>query len=131
MFVIEKPCGIWVQCFHRLLSGERGLKKISLLLNESPLEPFDPFHTSHPATIQGPVERIKISGQEVVVQTFTLPHHRKVSPAEWERYAGRAGYLKNQGFYLYREKRLIIPLFTILSPQNACIICRNMLLYNK
>jgi IS4 transposase len=25
----------------------------------------------------------------------------------------------------------LYPLFTILSPQNACIICRNMLLYNK
>ncbi len=94
--------------FHRFLSGEHGLRKMRLLLNERPLEPFDPFHSNHPATISGPVERIKVGGQDVVVQTFTLPHHRKLSPAEWERYAGRAGYLKNQGFYVYREKRLII-----------------------
>ncbi|MDO8586693.1 MAG: ATP-binding protein, partial [Armatimonadota bacterium] len=51
---------------------------------------------------------IKVAGQRVTVQTFTLPHHQKVSVAEWERYAGRDGYLKNQGFYVYREKRLII-----------------------
>ena len=32
----------------------------------------------------------------------------KVTPAEWERYAGTEGYLRNQGFYVYRERRLII-----------------------
>ena len=41
-------------------------------------------------------------------QVVTLPHHRKVSAAEWEKYAGPEGYLKNQGFYLYRNRRLII-----------------------
>lgn len=94
--------------FHRFLSGERGLRKIEILLNSRPLEPFDPFNSSHMATIAGPIERIKVGGHKVAVQTFTLPHHRKVTPAEWERHAGRAGYLKNQGFYVYREKRLII-----------------------
>lgn len=93
--------------FHRYLAGERGIRKIALFLNGRQLEPFDPFHSSHPATQAGPVEKIKSGGQEVEVQTFTLPHHKK-DPAEWERYAGRAGYLKNQGFYVYRGKRLII-----------------------
>lgn len=93
--------------FHRFLGGERGIRKIALFLNGRQLEPFDPFHSSHPATQAGPVEKIKSGGQEVEVQTFTLPHHKK-DPAEWERYAGKAGYLKNQGFYVYRGKRLII-----------------------
>lgn len=94
--------------FHRFLAGESGLRKVRISLNERPLVPFDPFNISHPATIAGPVERIKVDRYEVTVQTFTLPHHRKVAPSEWERYAGRAGYVKNQGFYLYRQKRLII-----------------------
>jgi hypothetical protein len=94
--------------FHRFLAGERGLKKISIVLNNRPLVAFDPFHSSHPATITGPVERISVRGHHVIVQTFTLPHHKKVTPSEWERYAGRAGYTRNQGFYLYRGKRLII-----------------------
>jgi hypothetical protein len=42
------------------------------------------------------------------MQCFTLPHHAKVTPAEWEHLGGGGGYLKNQGFYVYREKRLII-----------------------
>jgi hypothetical protein len=94
--------------FHRFLAGERGQRKVRMLLNGRPLEPFDPFHSIHAATISGPLERIKVGGQMVTVQTFTLPHHQKVTSAEWERYAGRAGYQKNQGFYVYRERRLII-----------------------
>jgi hypothetical protein len=43
----------------------------------------------------------------VKVQAYTLPHHKK-DPEGWERHAGKAGYLKNQGFYVYRGKRLII-----------------------
>lgn len=93
--------------FHRFLAGERGIKKIALELNGRALEPFDPFHSTHPATQAGPVEKIKSGGQEVEVQAFTLPHHKK-DPEGWERYAGKAGYLKNQGFYVYRGKRLII-----------------------
>lgn len=94
--------------FHRFLAGERGLRKVSIHLNERPLEPFDPFNSDHLATTRGPPEQIKVGAHEVTVQAFTLPHHRKVTAAEWERHAGRAGYLKNQGFYVYREKRLII-----------------------
>jgi hypothetical protein len=63
--------------FHRFLAGERGVRKIAISLNGRQLRPFDPFHSSHPATQAGPIERIKSGGQEVEVQTFTLPHHRK------------------------------------------------------
>jgi len=94
--------------FHRFLLGERGLKRISISLNGRPLEPFDPFHTSHSATIVGPQETIRIGQHSVLIQAFTLPHHKKVTPAEWGRYSGPGGYLRNQGFYVYRNRRLII-----------------------
>ena len=94
--------------FHRFLSGERGLKRVEIRLNNRPLEPYDPFHSSHPTTKAGPLEKMSVAGHVVTVQTFTLPHHSRVSRAKWERYAGRGGYLKNQGFYVYRAKRLII-----------------------
>ena len=92
--------------FHRFLAGERGLKRISISLNGRDLLPFDPFHSKRAEA--GPTEIIKLKDQEIQVQSFTLPHHNKVTPSEWERYAGAAGYIKNQGFYLYREKRLIV-----------------------
>jgi hypothetical protein len=94
--------------FHRFLAGEKGLGRVSIKLNNHPLRPFDPFHSSHAATIAGPPEKIRMGTHEVTLQTFTLPHHKKVTPDEWERYAGRAGYVKNQGFYVYRGGRLII-----------------------
>lgn len=101
--------------FHRYLSGERAqrrgdraLQRLRIDLNGRQLEPFDPFFQAHSATICGPVETIGVGGEEILLQTFTLPHHSKVTPAEWERHAGRGGYARNQGFYVYREKRLII-----------------------
>lgn len=94
--------------FHRYLAGERGTARVNILLNELPLKPFDPFHTSHPATMRGQTERIRVDDAYVEITPFTLPHHRNVTQSEWDYYAGSAGYVKNQGFYLYREKRLIV-----------------------
>ena len=94
--------------FHRYLSGEPGRRSVSIQMNNRSLEPFDPFHSRHPATIAGPEERIRVADEDVLVQAFTLPHHGKVTPSEWERYGGPEGYLRNQGFYVYRERRLII-----------------------
>lgn len=94
--------------FHRFLSGERGLPKVRIILNDRALEPFDPFFSSSPKTDKGPVEKVKVGKHLVVVQTYTLPHHGTVSPKDWKRYEGRGGYVKNQGFYVYRSGRLII-----------------------
>jgi Histidine kinase-, DNA gyrase B-, and HSP90-like ATPase len=94
--------------FHRFLAGEAGLSRVAMTLNNRKLEAFDPFYSNHPATIKGPEERIRVKKHDVVIRTFTLPHHKKVTPAEWIKFEGRGGYLKNQGFYVYRAKRLII-----------------------
>ena len=94
--------------FHRFLTGEPGRRKVNIQMNNRSLEPYDPFHASHPATIATPEERIKVANGHVLVQAFTLPHHSKVTAAEWDRYARPEGYIRSQGFYLYRERRLII-----------------------
>lgn len=94
--------------FHRFLTGEPGLKKLKILLNGRSLEPFDPFNSLHPATQFLPPETVVVGRRKVVVQPFVLPHFSKVDKTTWERFAGAAGYLKNQGFYLYRQKRLIV-----------------------
>jgi len=94
--------------FHRYIRGERGIKKVAIFLNGRQLEGFDPFASDHPATQSGAVEPIQLGGHKVEIQAFTLPHHKKVSAADWTRLGGRAGYLRNQGFYVYRNKRLIM-----------------------
>lgn len=94
--------------FHRFLAGEGRTQKVSIYLNNRKLEAFDPFNSNHPATVRDPEEVIKIGDCTVKIQAFTLPHHKKAGTSDWEKYAGREGYLKNQGFYVYRQKRLII-----------------------
>ena len=94
--------------FHRYLEGSIRGRKISMYINNSKLEAFDPFNISHPATQELSIEKIKIYGQDVIIQPFILPHHSKVSRQEYERYATEDGYTKSQGFYLYRENRLLI-----------------------
>ena len=94
--------------FHRFIAGDLGTRKIRLEINGYRLSPIDPFQTNHPATIAGPIERIGVAGGHVAVRPFTLPHRDKVSTEEWEQHGGRMGYLRTQGLYVYREKRLII-----------------------
>ena len=105
---LDEACSHLELVFHRFLSGEPGHRRVRIQLNNRPLEPLDPFHSSNPATIAGPAERIRVAHGDVLVQPFTLPHHGKVTPTEWEHHAGPEGYLRNQGFYVYRERRLII-----------------------
>lgn len=94
--------------FHRYLGAESGVPRVRILLNELPLKPFDPFHSAHPATMRGQTERIRVGDDHVEITPFTLPHHRNVARQQWEEYAGTGGYLRSQGFYLYRAHRLIV-----------------------
>ncbi|MEE4355152.1 MAG: ATP-binding protein, partial [Desulfococcaceae bacterium] len=94
--------------FHRFLeTGERfNILKISL--NNNPIQPFNPFNVNHPATQQISPEKIKLFDSIIQVQPFILPHHSKLSPQDYEQYATQEGYVKSQGFYLYRAGRLLI-----------------------
>jgi len=94
--------------FHRFLAGERPFRRVRIRISGRDLEPFDPFHSKHPATSQLREETIQVERFPVTVQPYILPHHKKVSARDWDKYAGESGYLKNQGFYVYRAGRLII-----------------------
>ena len=93
--------------FHRYLSGREG-RRVSIFLNGRELNPFDPFHSNHLATQHHQIEVIHFGGDDITVWPVTLPHHDKVEPDEWKKYAGSEGYISNQGFYLYRNRRLIV-----------------------
>lgn len=92
--------------FHRFLAGEAGLERISITVNNRDLEPIDPFNSKHKATQISPAELVC---PNVTMQAFTLPHKSfYVDTQEYEKYGLKDGYLKNQGVYLYRSKRLIL-----------------------
>lgn len=94
--------------FHRFMEGERRIRKVTLEVNGRTLTPFDPFNRNHPATVFLPSEEILYGGSKILVQPAILPHFKKVDKATWERHAGPRGYLRGQGFYIYRNRRLIV-----------------------
>lgn len=91
--------------FHKFIEKN----KISIKINENKLEAFNPFNVNHPATQQLKKENIIMgNGEKIIITPYVLPHHSKVSQSEYERYGTEEGYLKSQGFYLYRANRLLI-----------------------
>lgn len=94
--------------FHRYLSGEEGLRKLKVIFNGDALKPVDPFLRSHDATQAQPKEALTLDDQQVEVQAFILPHYSKVTAHEHEQLGGEEGFVRNQGFYIYRQHRLIM-----------------------
>ena len=93
--------------FHRFLEGT-GFNRLKITLNNTPLTPFDPFNANNSATFRKSSEKIKIFDSNISITPYILPHHSKVSHQEWEKYSTSDGYIKSQGFYLYRLNRLLI-----------------------
>lgn len=94
--------------FHRFMKSEPGHSAIVLDVNGHQLEPSDPFAEWHDATIRQPLDRRRVAGGTVAIQAFILPHRNKVkSEAEWKRMGLSEGHMRSQGFYLYRNRRLI------------------------
>lgn len=94
--------------FHRYLSPDPGHSSLHIDFNGTELEAFNPFGPSIPARQELPEEKIILNGGAVRVQPYVLPHRSKVSAEDYQNYAGEDGYFQNQGFYIYRQRRLIV-----------------------
>ena len=94
--------------FHRFLEGTDSFYKLKISINENPLQAFNPFNANHSAAVEKTPEKIKIYDSVVKITPYILPHHSKLSQQEWDEYATDDGYIKSQGFYLYRANRLLI-----------------------
>lgn len=93
--------------FHRLIGG--GQPDLKLLINDRPLHPWDPFMTGHPAKPwESPVARISTPSGSVEAQCHVLPHKDKLSEEVFLKAGGPEGWTSQQGFYVYRNKRLLV-----------------------
>lgn len=93
--------------FHRLLQGPR--PRLRLLLNGRPVAPWDPFMSGHPAKPwDSPVARIVTASGMVEVECHVLPHRDRLTPDEHEAAGGPEGWIAQQGFYVYRNERLLL-----------------------
>jgi hypothetical protein len=93
--------------FHRLIQGPRA--KLKLLLNGRALAPWDPFMIGHPAKPwTSPHTNHTTDYGTVTVQAHVLPHRDKLTATEFDNNAGPAGWTAQQGFYVYRNERLLV-----------------------
>lgn len=94
--------------FHRYLSGEKGLRHLKILINGTAVAGIDPFLSEHSLTQKLEDDEFRIEGKRVRIKPFILPHPSRLSPGEAARAGGPEGLRAHQGFYVYRNKRLII-----------------------
>lgn len=98
--------------FHRFLAGEVPGRQISITLNGNKIEPWDPFARSEPKTLRMPKKKIPvyhngISGV-VIFEPYVLPPKENFSSVdEFRRASGPQNWNQQQGFYFYRQNRLI------------------------
>lgn len=89
--------------FARYLS--RTSRGLTITVNGNVVPPWDPFLGSNAY-----VDRLATEhpAPGVTVRGFVLPHRKRLSQAENENAAGPRGWLDQQGFYVYRQDRLIV-----------------------
>lgn len=93
--------------FHRYLSGESGIKRLEILFNGVKIKAADPFLLKK-STQAMDTETLIIRGKKILVKPYILPHISKMTEEEKNQLGGKEGIRKQQGFYVYRNKRLLI-----------------------
>lgn len=90
-------------------SFRRGGKSVAFWINGRKIEMWDPFLADNSYTALLGEETIEYSLEnKVVIRPYILPHHSKLSAEEYSRAAGIKGWNEQQGYYIYRNNRLII-----------------------
>ena len=87
--------------FHRYME----LKRINVFINGSKLEPWDPF-MKHAEGGQL-VAKEELDKGQVKVKCYVLPHISKLAVEE-RKHAKTDEWYKLQGFYIYRQSRLLL-----------------------
>jgi hypothetical protein len=92
--------------FHLLMTEAPG---IQINLNGHVVAPWNPYLLNEPATQILAVTRLPLRGHIVVVRPYVLPHQSKIPQADFDAAAGPRGWNAHQGFYVYRNHRLLVP----------------------
>lgn len=94
--------------FHRYLN-----KKVSIMINNDTIVGLDPFLENHLKTERGKSSPITLKSQKskehvVKIQPYTLPHYHDLTDEDRNLLGGADRMRDSQGFYIYRNDRLII-----------------------
>jgi hypothetical protein len=91
--------------FHRFLEGINPLK---IWFNDKPVTPWNPFLIDQQATELLTVEPLFVNNNRIEVRPYVLPHHSKITQEVHEKGGGTKGWNAHQGFYVYRNKRMLV-----------------------
>lgn len=88
--------------FHRFIED----RQLSIIWGSHEIKPWNPFATSEPKLQPFPLEHLP---GNVLMQGFVLPHKANFSTeSAYDRAKGPKGWNGQQGFYVYRGKRLLL-----------------------
>lgn len=93
--------------YHRYLAGESGITKLKLSINGEKIKGVDPFLTEKSVQAMDD-ETLVIQDNKILVRPYILPHISKLTSDEIKMLGGKDGLRKQQGFYVYRNKRLLV-----------------------
>ena len=89
--------------FHRFLE-----EYLEIYINNYKIEPKDPFLKSNKATQVKRTQNININGVKIIVKPYILPYLTKLTKDDFKKVGSKEKLKNEQGFYIYRNKRLII-----------------------
>lgn len=81
---------------------------IEINVNNNSLIPRDPFLSNHKSVTMRRKQTFFIDGEPIVVKPYILPHINKLTHKDIVSIGGKDALRSEQGFYIYRNKRLII-----------------------
>lgn len=88
--------------FHKFIEN----KKIKIFFRDKELLPWDPYLTNESAT-QSLEDEMLLNGN-ILVKGFVLPHKSRINDTTYKKAEGTKGWNGHQGFYIYRNDRLIV-----------------------
>ena len=92
--------------FHRFLN--RHFNPLKIYINEDEIIGIDPFLEEHPKTYSLSPSIMKFRGTQIKIQQFILPYMKDLNERDIEKLGGYNMFRSGQGFYIYRNDRLII-----------------------
>ncbi|WP_050468818.1 ATP-binding protein, partial [Herbaspirillum chlorophenolicum] len=94
--------------FHRFSKKEDRIPAIGIFVNGVKLDVLDPFLKENSFTQPLEGQDIRIAGESITVQPYVLPHLSHLSSDQAQLAGGLDSLRNNQGFYIYRNRRLVI-----------------------
>lgn len=88
--------------FHRFYD------RINFEFNGHRIEKRDPFLSGYTNSQEGRTQEISIDGNKIVVTPFVLPYANSLNEEQKKMLGNPKSIYDDQGFYIYRNKRLII-----------------------